>query len=89
MPEACRACKAPITWCKLANTTGKPEKAHPLDAAPVPEPALKLIAYHEASGRGKVITNAVLDDPPWTGRFDITFHASHFATCPFSKAFRT
>jgi hypothetical protein len=83
MTGKCRSCGADIIWAPLAATGG----LIPLDVQTELAPAEKLVAYNSHSELCRVLTrsdvrDAQLADP------HVTFHKSHFATCPEADKWR-
>jgi hypothetical protein len=83
--SACKGCKAEIVWAVMADTGSK----HPLDAQPpLDVPQVGHVAFNPKT-EGAVLVNAdnLLEAVRWE-EHGVTFHTSHFATCPESDKFR-
>lgn len=79
----CRSCGADIIWAPVAATGG----LMPLDVQPELEPAEKLVAYNSASELCRVLRRSDLRDAQLADP-GVTFHKSHFATCPQAGGWR-
>jgi len=83
MRAKCKSCGADIIWAPVAGTGG----LMPLDTQTELAPEAKLVAYNSASELCRVlkksdVRDANLADP------HVTFHKSHFATCPQADKWR-
>jgi hypothetical protein len=57
-------------------------RLNPLDVAES-DPAVGVVALHGPSQRGIALTNETLGKAEeWAARGDVSFHLSHFVTCP-------
>lgn len=77
---SCRSCKAVVIWATMKLTS----KRNPLDPDPVTVVKAKagIIAYNPATGAAQSVTAAnILQTALWASR-GVTFHLSHWATCP-------
>ena len=82
MPK-CRACDARMLWATM------PSGAHnPLDVEQVvPQVGMGVVAYNPKTGNAQMVTAAnILETAKWADG-GVTFHLSHFATCPERERF--
>jgi len=79
----CRSCGASIIWAPVAATGG----LMPLDVQTELAPAEKLVAFNQDTGLCRVLKRADMHDA-WHADPHVTFHQSHFATCPESAKWR-
>jgi hypothetical protein len=78
----CRSCGASMVWAKMGS--GKP---NPLDLETVDQLGVGTVAYNPATGSGRALTRDDIDSgraATW-GERGVTFHLSHFATCPNAR----
>lgn len=64
-------------------------RANPLNTETVtPEVGKGVIAYNPKTGKGLPVTYAVIHDCERWAAQGVTFHTSHFATCPERERFK-
>jgi len=80
----CRACPAEIIWATMPSGA-----YNPLDAGEVPcEVGKGVVAYNPATGGGVMVSaRNIMQCYGWAQR-GVTFHLSHFATCPERQKFK-
>lgn len=74
----CKSCGKPILWVRMKKS-GKPMPVDPWDT---PAPLVRLVAVNPKTGQGKVLTEADLKDAFGWHEQGVTFHKSHYSTCP-------
>lgn len=80
----CRACGARMLWAIMPSG-----RANPLNAEEVPAELGKgIIALNPRTGHGMPVTYAVIENCPAWSEAGISFHTSHFATCPERRQFK-
>lgn len=83
LTATCRSCSAPIIWAVVAQSG----RRIPLDADEVP-PKPPVAAYNPESGRCRILTaNDVAHVDVWAAH-GVTYHKTHFATCPQADRWR-
>lgn len=81
---SCRACGAPMIWAKMPSG-----RANPLNADQVPPEVGKgVIAFNPDTGHGMPVTFSVIDRCAAWAEAGITFHTSHWSSCPEAHRFR-
>jgi len=74
----CGSCKREIVWTVMRDSG----RRMPIDAQTIDTPRARLTAYNPATGMSVVLTaDNVAHAEAWARR-GVTFHESHFATCP-------
>lgn len=85
-PDAgtCRSCGAYMLWAKMPSG-----KSNPLNVAEV-EPRTKagVFAYQATTGRGVALKETNIGEVERWKAEGVSFHLSHFATCPQRGQFR-
>lgn len=80
----CRSCGAAVIWAPLAATGG----LMPLDVQTELAPAPKLVAYNDETGLARVLGKGDVREALLHAGPNVTFHQSHFATCPQAREWR-
>lgn len=80
----CRTCGAPIIWAPVVNTGA----LMPLDVQTELAPSKGLVAYNESTGCARVLSFADVREAQRFADIGVTFHKSHFATCPTAAEWR-
>ena len=88
-PATCKGaeghpCTADVNWITL-DPGGKPLLIES-EALPI-EPRARLVLVNHDTGKGRVLTNAMVDEghaKAWMAKFNMTLHRAHFANkkCP-------
>lgn len=81
----CRSCGAAVIWAPVAATGG----LMPLDVQTELAPSAKLIAYNDETGLCRVLKQADVREALLHAGPNVSFHRSHFATCPQAERWRT
>lgn len=80
----CRACKTLMLWVLMPSG-----KLNPLDVGEVtPQSRKGVIAFNPATGGGRPVTVANEAECAALAEKGVTFHLSHFATCPERQRFK-
>lgn len=80
----CRACGAPMLWARMPSG-----RLNPLNVEQVtPEVGKGVTAFNPQTGHGFPITFACIEDCARWAEQGVTFHTSHFATCPEHARFK-
>lgn len=88
----CRACPAMMRGAEMPSGSVNPLDLDEIPLDVVLEGAKGIVAYNPANGHGISITKKVRAEsadclPVWAEK-GVTFHVSHFATCPERKRFK-
>jgi hypothetical protein len=81
----CRACPAEILWCTMPGGA-----RNPLDVADTWPPLVGkgIVAYNPATRNGMMVTAENIERAEAWAQKGVTFHVSHWATCPARKALK-
>lgn len=79
--EPCRSCGQPVIWCITERL-----QAMPVDAEPVPDGNIQLVARPVGSFGGRPLAK-ILNVAQRFGKTNL--HTSHFVDCPQAAKWRT
>jgi len=80
----CRSCGAEVIWSPVAATGS----LMPLDPQTELAPEPKLVALNPATGLCRVLKKTDMDQAVLWAEHGVTYHRSHYATCPDAAKWR-